>query len=213
VRGYTDITDGRKTGVAELHPPLLSLPAPMEGRAPASPCVPRRRRVPPSSESAERAPKGPSGENLRTWRASSQRASRSYWAGRLKLRARVSGRTWIPSTHFRTLAVSPNATHKLIGQFWPRRVISGSDLLRRGRRTGRSSRRLRRCRRRRRCCRARKCCRARVYAVTRPRSLYFLQFTLSLGESLLHSPVSFVFHSLHPRGVGPQHLNVGAKLL
>src|SRR5206468_6591614 len=50
VTGYTDIMDGRKTGVAELHPPLLSLPAPMEGRAPASPCVPRRRRAPPSNE-------------------------------------------------------------------------------------------------------------------------------------------------------------------
>ena len=57
VTGYTDIMDGRKTGVAELHPPLLSLPAPMEGRAPASPCVPRRRRAPPSNESEERTPK------------------------------------------------------------------------------------------------------------------------------------------------------------
>src|SRR5206468_11543764 len=67
VTGYTNIMDGRKTGVAKLYPPLLSLPAPNGG---ASSCEPMR---PAASQSSALqwvggadAKRAPGGENLRS---------------------------------------------------------------------------------------------------------------------------------------------------
>lgn len=105
--GYTDITDGKETEVAEVHALLLSPPAPMEFTIPADigNYLPLEVKLNIVLEVAFN---------------SSQPGMRH--AGGLPLhfpRIKAAGvtRTRIPWIPFSTLLVSPSATYKFIGQF------------------------------------------------------------------------------------------------
>jgi len=90
--GYTDITDGKKTEVAEVYALLLSPPAPMEFTIPAEIGNYLPLEVKP---------------NIVLEVAFNSQESRQPGVTRTRI-------PWIP---FSTLLVSPSATYKFIGQF------------------------------------------------------------------------------------------------